>query len=199
MTVELQPQPQPTMRRPRRIPGETGIWVFILGDLAIFALFFVTFVVDRSQEPALFDASRAELHLSWGALNTLLLLTGSLFVAWAVHAARDGKAPEASRFLAWAIGCGVVFGIDKVIEYSDKIGSGHGPDSNIFFTYYFCFTGLHALHLLIALCVLARMRWLLAQPDFGADDIGTLESAATYWHLVDLLWIVLFALLYLMT
>lgn len=197
MTTTAAP-PGPGARSDRRIPGEAGIWVFILGDLIIFGLFFATFVVDRSQEPALFEASRAELHLSWGALNTLLLLTGSLFVVWAVHAARAGKPADASRLIAWAMGCGVIFGINKVIEYADKIGSGHGPDSNIFFTYYFCFTGLHALHLLVALCVLARMRWLLAQPDFGPADIGTLESAATYWHLVDLLWIVLFALLYLM-
>ncbi|WP_202033242.1 cytochrome c oxidase subunit 3 [Nocardioides sp. WS12] len=198
MTVDLRTKTA-TARGPRRIPGEAGIWVFILGDLFIFALFFVTFVVDRSQETALFDASRAELHISWGALNTLLLLTGSLFVVWSVHAARDGKLPEASRFTTWAMGCGVLFGINKVVEYTDKISSGHGPDSNIFFTYYFCFTGLHALHLLVALCVLGRMRWLLAQPDFDQQDMGTLESAATYWHLVDLLWIVLFALLYLMT
>ena len=197
MTTTLQP-PRQAPQRPRHVPGEAGIWVFILGDLLIFALFFVTFVVDRSQETALFDASRAELHLSWGAVNTLLLLTGSLFVVWAVHAARDGKAQVASRFITWAMGCGVAFGINKVIEYTEKISAGHGPDSNIFFTYYFCFTGLHALHLVIALCVFARMRWLLTQPDFGPSDIGTLESAATYWHLVDLLWIVLFALLYVM-
>ncbi len=199
MTTDLQPRLTSRQTNRRHVPGETGIWVFILGDLLIFALFFVTFVVDRSQETELFDSSRAELHISWGALNTLLLLTGSLFVVWAVHAARDDKLREASRFTSWAMGCGVVFGVNKVVEYTDKITSGHGPDSNIFFTYYFCFTGLHALHLVIALCVLARMRWLLKQPDFGPEDIGTLESAATYWHLVDLLWIVLFALLYLMT
>ncbi|MFJ9390487.1 cytochrome c oxidase subunit 3 family protein [Nocardioides sp. NPDC101246] len=197
MSVSVHDPVPPATRR--RIPGEAGIWVFILGDLAIFALFFATFVVDRSKQPDLFNASRAELHISWGAVNTLLLLTASLFVAWAVHAARDGLPAVASRFLLWAMGCGGLFGINKVIEYTDKISSGHGPDTNIFFTYYFCFTGLHALHLIIGLCVLARMRWLLAQPDFGPDDIGTLESAATYWHLVDLLWIALFALLYLMT
>jgi nitric oxide reductase NorE protein len=198
VTIDLQPRAAARPAPRRRVPGEAGIWVFILGDLLIFALFFVTFVVDRSRETELFEAARAELHLSWGALNTLLLLTGSLFVVWAVHAARAGKLPEASRFMSWAMGCGVFFGINKVVEYTDKIRSGHGPDSNIFFTYYFCFTGLHALHLVVALCVLGRMRWLLKQPDFGPEDIGTLESAATYWHLVDLLWIVLFALLYLM-
>ena len=183
----------------RRIPGELGIWVFILGDLSIFGLFFVTFVVGRSQEPALFNAGRAQLHIAWGAFNTLLLLTGSLFVVWAVHAARDGLAKQSSRYLAWAIGCGAFFGANKVVEYTTKIASGYGPGHDIFFTYYFCFTGLHALHLVLALAVLIRMRWLLAQPDFGKNDIGTLETAATYWHLVDLLWIVLFALLYLMT
>jgi nitric oxide reductase NorE protein len=191
-------RPAPPSRPRRRIPGEVGIWVFILGDLAIFALFFVTFVVDRSADPATFEASRDQLHLSWGAVNTLLLLTGSLFVVWGVHAARDGRVRESSRFVSWAMGCGVLFGVDKVLEYADKISSGHTPGSNTFFTYFFCFTGLHALHLVIALFVLARMRWLLARPDFGPPDITTLETAATYWHLVDLLWIVLFALLYLM-
>lgn len=191
--------PEVTQRATRpHLPGESGIWVFILGDLCIFALFFVTFVIDRAQDPALFDASRAELNVSWGAINTLLLLTGSLFIVWAVHAARDGQRSEAARFVSWAMGCGILFGANKIVEYTQKVASGHGPDSNTFFTYYFCFTGLHALHLVIAIVVLARMRWLLAQDDFGTEDLGTLETAATYWHLVDLLWIVLFALLYLM-
>jgi nitric oxide reductase NorE protein len=189
----------PQLRTPHHVPGEVGIWVFVLGDLIMFAAFFGSFVHDRADLEDLFDASRAELHASWGAVNTLLLLTGSLFVVWGVRAARDGLLPVASRFLAWAMCCGALFGIDKIVEYTDKVNSDITPETNLFFTYFFCFTGIHALHLTIGLIVLARMRRLLAEPDFGRPgDIRTLETGATYWHLVDLLWIILFALLYLM-
>lgn len=182
----------------RSFPGELGVWVFVLLDLAIFAAFFAMFAWDRSDDPALFNEGSNALLVSWGAVNTLLLLTGSLLVVWAVQATKERRLVEASTFINWAMVSGAVFLVNKVIEYSQKISSGHSPGESPFFTYYFCLTGLHAVHLVIGLCALVHVKRLLHEPDFGSADEVSVESVAIYWHMVDLLWIALFAILYLM-
>lgn len=182
----------------RRIPGEVGIWVFVIGDMTMFAAFFGIYTQARSRQPALFNASQHQLLISFGAINTCLLLTGSLFVVWGVQATRDGKHAVAPRMFAAALSCASLFGFNKIIEYSIKLGHGITPATNEFFMYFFMYTGIHALHLLIGMCVLARMRRTAAKPVLDASDVNIIESGATYWHLVDLLWVVLFALLYLM-
>lgn len=192
------PAVQPAPPRRRRIPGETGIWVFVLGDMVMFAAFFGIYVQARSQHTELFNASQQKLLIAFGAVNTCLLLTGSLFVVWGVHAIRNGAARLAPKLFAAAFVCASLFGLDKVIEYTEKLSVGITPVTNPFFTYFFMFTGIHALHLIIGMCVLARMRRIARQPELDASDMAAIESGATYWHLVDLLWVVLFALLYLL-
>ncbi|MFE3000819.1 heme-copper oxidase subunit III [Nocardia sp. NPDC059246] len=182
----------------KSVPGEVGIWVFILGDMALFGAFFGVFVYDRSTRVATFAWSQAELHLSFGAINTCLLLTGSLFVVWAVQAAGRGANFVARRFIALAMICGSIFLIDKVIEYSEKLSHGFTPNTNLYFTYYYMFTGIHAIHLIIGLITLGHIRKLLRKPELSAVNYRTINVVACYWHLVDLLWVVLFALLYLM-
>jgi nitric oxide reductase NorE protein len=182
----------------RHTPGEAGLWVFILGDLSMFAFFFGQFIFARGSQHKLFDHSRAELSLFFGTFNTCLLLTGSLFVVWMVQAIRRGERVAARRFLAAGFGTGFWFLVNKAFEWGHEISRGLTPISNDFFTYFFAFTGIHALHVTIGLCVLAYLWRLAARSDFGERDLHTFESGAVYWHLVDLLWIVLFALLYLM-
>ena len=182
----------------RHVPGEAGLWVFILGDLSMFAFFFGQFVFARGSQPELFDSSRGELSLFFGAFNTCLLLTGSLFVVWMVQAVRRGERAAARRFLAAGFGTGAWFLVNKALEWGHEISRGLSPVSNDFFTYFFAFTGIHAVHVTIGLCVLTYLWRLAGRSDFGERDLHTFESGAVYWHLVDLLWIVLFALLYLM-
>jgi len=193
-TPALDPRPA---ARPR-IPGETGIWVFVLGDMVMFGAFFGIFVEARSHNVALFNASQQQLLVAFGAVNTCLLLTGSLFVVWGVHAIRHGAARFAPGLFGAAFVCATLFGIDKVIEYAEKLSVGITPATNPFFTYFFMFTGVHAMHLIIGMVVLARMRRIAGQPALDASNVRAIESGATYWHLVDLLWVVLFALLYLL-
>ncbi|HEY1973333.1 MAG TPA: cytochrome c oxidase subunit 3 [Pseudonocardia sp.] len=190
----------PDSRAPRRthLPGEVGIWVFVLGDMTMFGAFFGCFVHDRASRAALFTASQATLHISFGAINTGLLLTGSLFVVWAVHASRGDALAEARRWLTCAFACAALFAVDKALEYGDKLAHGITPATNLYFMYFYMFTGLHAVHLIIGMIVLARMRRLCAQPELTPTNRRTIEVGASYWHLVDLLWVVLFALLYLM-
>lgn len=182
----------------RRIPGEAGIWVFVLGDVTMFAAFFACFVWDRADDVDTFTRSQEEVHITFGAVNTCLLLTGSLFVVWAVQAARRGTLDTARRFFVAALACAAIFGVDKVIEYSDKIAHDQVPWTDSYFMYFYMFTGIHAIHLLIGMIVLAHLARLCRRAGLSAADHRTIEVGATYWHLVDLLWVVLFALLYLM-
>lgn len=186
--------------RPRsHIPGEVGVWILILGDMVVFAWFFIVFMHQRAQHREAFNAAHKSLNLTFGGLNTMLLLTGSWFVVMAIHALRADNRRIGKRFIAIAIGCGVGFVIDKFLEYHDRIISGHPHDQADFFMYYFVLTGIHLVHLLIGLAVLALMLRVAGKPVLGPRQFRTLESGASFWHLVDLLWLVLFALFYLVS
>lgn len=186
------------MRADKHLPGETGVWVFIGGDLMIFGLFFLTFMVYRGRDPALFVESQRTLNQTCGLINTILLLTSSWFVALAVHGARSRWTKAVPRLFVFAFLCGVGFGAIKILEYSEKITAGMTITTNDFFMFYFMFTGIHFVHVLIGMGVLAYLFNVSRKIDLGPGDIPVLESGAAFWHLVDLLWIVLFALFYLM-
>lgn len=181
----------------RRMPGEEGVWVLIIGDLMVFSLFFATFLYYRGQNVPLFAASQTHLNQSFGALNTLFMLSSSWFVALAVHAARRslGKATPVCFMLAFL--CGLGFGVVKFFEYGAKVRAGITITTNDFYMCYYIFTGIHFMHVLIGMGVLAIMTRYSWASAFEPKTIRNLESGASFWHLVDLLWIVLFALLYL--
>ncbi len=182
----------------RHMPGEEGIWVFVFGDMMVFSLFFITFLYYRGQAVELFAAAQTHLNQAFGALNTFLMLTSSWFVALGVHAARRNLGRVTPICLMLALACGFGFVVVKVFEYSEKFRAGITINSNDFFMYYFMFTGIHLLHVLIGtgvLLFLTRQSWA---GTFSQTQIRNLESGASFWHLVDLLWIVLFPLLYVM-
>jgi nitric oxide reductase NorE protein len=184
----------------KRIPGEAGIWFFILGDMTIFGIFFGTILYYRDQDPKAWDAAQAQLHAGLGLVATILLLTGSLAVVRAVRAARDDGNPGLGRLLlAVAIACAVGFIALKGIEYGDRLGDGVSARSNDFYMCYFTFTGVHLLHVMLGLGVLVWLRGRLRTGVTDDRDRGFLEGGACYWHMVDLLWLVLFPLFYLAT
>lgn len=184
--------------RVRRLPGEEGVWVLILGDMAVFGLFFGTLVYVRSQDPGAFRAAQAHLSQTAGALNTMLLLTASLLVARGLHAARAGRTIAAPRSFAIAMACALGFVAVKAYEYGHEIHAGLTPSAGDFWMYFFVFTGIHLLHVVIGLAVLAVLARRSRQALRDERDVRILEAGACYWHMVDLLWLVLFALLYLM-
>jgi nitric oxide reductase NorE protein len=184
-------------RRTQHLPGELGIWVLILGDMTVFALLFGVFVYYRGRQPALFARSQTDLHQTFGAVNTLLLLTGSLFVITAVRAIRAGMRRLAPSALSVALVCGCAFLVNKGLEWSDLLSHGHRPAGNNFFTYFFVLTGIHAFHLLIGMGVLITLFILSRKDKLTPRQFAFVEGGACFWHMVDLLWIVLFALLYL--
>jgi nitric oxide reductase NorE protein len=179
----------------RRLPGEPGIWVLVLGELFIFSIFFITIAAEHSTRPELFRQAQSTLNRSLGLVNTLLLLTSSLLVALAVGRIR-ARAPGVRPLLYAAMACGSGFVLVKAAEYSEKIRAGVNIASSEFFTLYFAFTGIHLAHVLLGLGVLGVLAAAARNPDRIAGS-ALVECGAIFWHLVALLWIVLFALFYL--
>jgi nitric oxide reductase NorE protein len=180
----------------RRIPGVPSMWFFVIGDLIIFGVYFVAYMYYRGQDHGMFLQSQARLNLDIGAANTVMLITSSLFVALGTAAARAGKVHDAVRLFGIGLAFGAAFPLLKLFEYVPEIVAGVTPGTNLFFMYYFVMTGLHLCHVLLGLviiCFVIRSLRTSATP-----DIALVETGATYWHMVDVLWLILFALLYLM-
>lgn len=189
---------QVSNRRREHIPGEVGIWMFISGDLFLFSFLFFLFLQYRSGQLAVFGEAQRHLSQSFGLINTLLMLTSSWLVASGVQAARRGQLRITIACLAMAFGCGAGFIVVKYFEYTREIRAGYTLNSNDFFMFYYSYTGIHLIHVIIGLGVLGTLiGYIRSAGPSGEVKIRYLESGATFWHLVDLLWIVLFALLYL--
>jgi nitric oxide reductase NorE protein len=181
----------------KHIPGEIGIWLFVAGDLLVFAVFFIVIALGHVQQPEVFGPASSALDMWVGVLNTFLLLTGSWFVAVGVDKCRKAGKPVASRYFSLGILCGLAFAANKTFEWGGKISAGLSPATNDFYMYFFIFTGIHLLHVIVGIGVLLLIRNVSRRPALTQRDLATMESGATFWHLVDLLWIVLFALFYL--
>jgi nitric oxide reductase NorE protein len=184
----------------KHVPGEPGVWVLIIGDLLIFAVFFVSFGYYRAHQLSVFTQSQGQLNRTLGLANTIVLLTSSLLVAVGVRRARAGTGVP-RRYILAAAGCGAVFVLIKSVEYFEKISEGITFSTNMFFTFYFSLTGIHLLHVLIGTAVLVFIAPIAVRVRAGnpkQPDVVMLESGASFWHLVDVLWIVLFSILYLL-
>ncbi len=189
-----------TTHRPQQarfIPGEPGIWIFVIGDMLVFALFFCVFIYYRNLDIELFNASQATLNQNLGALNTFLLLTSSWFVIGAVESIRKSASKKGHALFIGAFLCGLGFAIVKIFEFTEKISSGITLVTNDFYMYYFVFTGLHFFHVIVGLGILLFLISKARGAAFSDHDVRLFEAGGVYWHMVDLLWIVLFPLIYL--
>ena len=182
----------------RKLAGDEGVWFFISADIGMFAMFFLLFMLERFKAPALFEQSRRQLEPLLGVINTLILLSSSYLVALAVHSARAGRREAVSRYLILGMLVGAGFAVTKMYEYWHKISSGITLLTNDFFMFYFALTGLHFLHFLIGMVVLAVCLAKSRVDAMGDRFVVWIESSGCYWHMVDLLWIVLFPMLYLL-
>ena len=192
------PPTLPPRARAGHVPGEAGVWVLIMGDLFAFSAFFAVFLLHRAQNVALFSVSQATLERGFGLLNTALLLTSSLFVARGVLAARAGARAPAARLLTLALACGGGFVVSKAFEWGAKIASGITLNTNEFYSFYYMFTGIHLLHVLVGMGVLTYLLARSRRSDPGASYVAVMEGGGAFWHMVDLIWVVLFALFYLL-
>lgn len=180
-----------------RVPAEVGIWILVLGDMTIFGAFFIAFLAEAHHSRAAFIIGTAQLARPLGLLNTIVLLVSSLLVAVATREHRRGNTPSTRRVLLAAAACGAIFGAVKVVEYSIELNRGHHAEAGLFFTFYFVLTGIHLLHVAIGAGLVLIWRSRAERIEGWPLNRRYAETAAVYWHMVDLLWVLIFALLYL--
>jgi nitric oxide reductase NorE protein len=187
---------RPRLEAARSVPGQPDMWAFVLFEAFVFTAYFTVYVFCRARSLDHFLASQAHLDLRVGVFHTLVLLTSSWFVARCVRAARARSYRAASRNALLTLLAGLVFLVSKVLEWATKIGQGLTFTSDEFFSHYYFLTAIHFLHLLIGFGALAIVFHQLASPARRSQEL--VETCATYWHTIDFLWVMIFALLYVM-
>lgn len=174
---------------PGGLPGELLMWVLIFSELAVFGAGLLAFLAVRLTDPAGFAQAQSHLHRTGAAANTLVLVTSGWFAALASQAAEAGQRRRVHLLLFPAILLGAVFLALKAAEYADLFAQGIGTESHAFYTFSFLLTGFHAAHVLAGMVLLAVVGWL-ATP-------RAVETGAAFWHMVDLVWVLLFPVVYL--
>ena len=175
--------------------GKVGIWALVASELILFGSLIACYLLMYAMRPE-WDAGRAELSPTWGIINTTILLISSWFMVMAHAAVDKGDLNLARKRMIWTLICGLGFLVVKTIEYSGKFHHGHYPNSGGFFTFYFTLTGLHGLHVIAGMIAIGGL--VYAQTvDRLKFYPGRVELVGIYWHLVDMIWIFLFPLLYL--
>ena len=179
----------------RHLPGDIAVWFFIFAELAVFGILFIGFAVARSLDPDTFHAGRQLLHPWIGLMNTVALITASYLVATAVHRLRNRKTgTEPCLWLAVAVSS--VYVIGKLWEYANLYGQGYNLGSDTFFMFYFFLTFFHWMHVVLGQIILVVLAIKVRNGDYDGSDMNGMESGASYWHMVDLVWLVLFPMVY---
>jgi cytochrome c oxidase subunit 3 len=183
-----------------------GIWAFIATEIMFFGGLFVSYIVYRHAFPHAFAAASRHTNLLYGTLNTAILLTSSLTMALAVHAAQRGATKPLVRNIVLTILLAVAFVGVKSLEYMEDFREHlvpgpsfciQGKGEELFFYFYWAMTGLHALHVLIGIGALSTIAVMSARGRFNAQYYNPVEVTGLYWHFVDVVWIYLYPLLYL--
>jgi cytochrome c oxidase subunit 3 len=196
--------------RQQREAAELGMWAFLLTELMLFGGFFTGYTVYRSSYPEAFVLGSRQLDVLLGGVNTAVLILSSLTMALAVHCAQVGK----RRWLVANLGLTMLFGTAflgiKAVEYSHKfhehlvpgpsfhLEGASGPEVQLFFGFYFGMTGTHALHMVIGIGLLAFLMYRAVQGRYSPEYYAPVEMVGLYWHFVDIVWIFLYPLLYLL-
>ncbi len=177
--------------------AKLGIWTFLATEVLLFGGLFTAYIVFRLKFPQLFRADYVHLNRVLGAINTIVLICSSLTVALGIAAIRKGKQGSLKLFLSLTILLAGVFLAIKYFEWTEKFALGLFPGTDVFFSLYFMMTGLHGLHVLGGMLVLGAMLVLAGRGRFSEHYYTPVEISGLYWHFVDLVWIYLFPLFYL--
>ena len=180
------------------LPGDLAIWIFIWSELLVFAIFFTAYAIVRARNIELFESLQPTLDRNSGALNTVFLLTASWCVARAVAAIKADRAPQSARLLMAGILCGGGFLVVKLFEYAAKFKQGIDLDTNVFYFFYLALTFFHFMHVILGMVILVAVWNKTRQGGYSATDHHGMETGASYWHMVDLVWLILFPLVYVM-
>jgi cytochrome c oxidase subunit 3 len=185
-----------------------GMWLFLFTELILFGGMFIVYAVYRFKYPTEFHLAATELDTLVGTVNTLILLTSSLTIAMSITSIQEGKKGLSLLLVGITIALALAFLVNKYFEWGHKFAVGLYPGSPellnrpvgeiLYFGLYFVMTGLHGLHVIIGAVVLAVMMVFIAKGTVTKHSFVRLEAGALYWHLVDIIWIFLFPLFYLL-
>jgi nitric oxide reductase NorE protein len=186
----------------KELQGDFGVWLVIYVELFTFAVIFTAYSIARHNNIEMFNESQLMLNKSAGFLNTVLLITSSWLVMKAVENIKnvyaDFNIKKASKYLLLAIASGTLFVVSKVLELFHVFGQGIDLSTNTFFTFYILLALFHLMHVLLGMFILWVLYTNTKKGKYSQKEHLGLESGALYWHMVDLLWIVLFPLVYIM-
>jgi len=193
--------------------AKMGMWIFLLTEILLFGGIFCAYVVYRGQNLEMFHSAHKLLSVPLGATNTFILMASTIAMTFAIRAMQLGNRQQTVMLLIFTLVCAAAFLGIKYVEYSHKFhlgllpgiyytydgseGAIVGKNPHIFFGIYFAMTGVHALHVIAGMAVIAWMLVRTARGDFSAEYYTPLEMSGLYWHLVDIIWIFVFTLLYL--
>lgn len=179
-------------------PGGILIWIIIFVEIVTFAAVLSAFIYQRIQQPGLFNASQHMLDKTIGTVNTIILLTSGFFMAESVkNLKRDNRSKSLNALIVTII-LGAAFILLKGFEYSVKIHHGIGLEYNTFFTYYWLLTGFHLIHVFVGLIILSYFYFKIKNGFYAAANHEDVETGASFWHMCDLIWMLLFPTLYLL-
>lgn len=189
--------------------AKLGMWVFLVTEILFFGGLFVAYIVYRAWHPELFTMAATQLDTMMGGINTLVLIGSSLTMALAIRAAQTDNPSASIKYLASTVALAFVFMIIKYFEYTHKFELGifpgenytftgiDHPNANIFFSIYYMMTGLHGIHVIIGIGIITWLIFKTKKGAYSSSYYTPVEITGLYWHLVDIIWIFLFPLLYL--
>ncbi|WP_136669225.1 cytochrome c oxidase subunit 3 [Flavobacterium sp. H122] len=173
-------------------PGGILMWIIIFIEVITFCMALFAALIDAKATPELYHSSSLKLDLTLGTLNTFILLISGYFVAQGLHFFKKESYSSAGRQFNLGVFLGILFIVVKSIEYYNKLSSGYGLGTNNFFSFYWLLTGFHLIHVIIGILII-----LLLKKNLSAKKIEDVEAGTTFWHMCDLIWLLLFPILYL--
>ena len=187
--------------------SKMGMWLFLFTEILLFGGLFLMYAGYRFEHPDGFTAAAAELDVLLGTINTIILLTSSLTVVLAIVALQKANKKLSMFFLWITVACGLLFLVNKYFEWGAKVHHGIYPKGPalqnmsegevLYFGLYYVMTGLHGLHIVVGLAFIGYVMWQIHKDIITSTNFQKLENSGLYWHLVDIIWIFLFPLFYL--
>ena len=178
-------------------PGGILIWIIIFLEIITFGMALVAMKFYGNSNPVLFHELKLLLNITIGSINTVVLLTSGFFMAYALQLFKENNNQKSANFILLAILFGFIFIVFKAFEYANKIEHGLTLDHNIFFTFYWLLTGFHVVHVLVGIVILASIYVSLFKKNSNIN-LEDFEAGAAFWHLCDLIWLLLFPVIYLL-
>lgn len=177
-------------------PGGILLWIIIFLELITFGAALIALVFSAKEDPILFHESRLLLNVTFGTINTVFLLTSGFFMTVTVHEIKLNQKQKAQKYLLLTMLFGFLFLILKAIEYNAKLNAGLDMGYNTFFTFYWMLTLFHVIHVIVGLVILLSVYFGIKK-EKSTTKIEDVEASAAFWHMCDLIWLLLFPVIYL--